>query len=82
MVSHWSLADESEEWREPAMPRSAVLAQFVPGLSKVVVWLASAPGPLPRSLSAPAAAAFRENRLTLFAQVGAVARSCNGRPIQ
>jgi len=77
VVSHWSLADESEKWGAPAMPRSAVLTQFFPRLAKVVVWLATAPGPLPYSLSAPAAAAFRKNSLTLYTRVRIVARSCN-----
>jgi len=81
VVSHWSLADETEEWGEPAMPRSAVLAQFFPGLAKVLVWLASAPEPLPCSLSAPAAAAFRKTSLTLFTHVRMVARSCDCCPI-
>ncbi len=81
VVSDWSLADESEEWGAPAMPRSAVLAQFFPRLAKVVMWLASAPAPLPRSLPAPTAALFREISLALFTQVRTVARSCNCHPI-
>jgi len=76
VVSHWSLADETEEWGEPAMPRSAVLTHCILGLSKVIAWLASAPGPLPRSLPAPAAAAFRRNSLMLCTQVGVADRPC------
>ncbi len=75
VVSYWNRADESEEWGAPAMPRSAVLAQFLPGLARVLMWLAIAPGPLPRSRSARVAATFRKTSLMLSAQVGIIART-------